>query len=79
MKRNKIFAAILFLALGVTATAQSGHDLQDDGLKGAVKRVDAVMYEARYDFNDNLERGDQMEHLITEYNAKGQRLSLIHI
>lgn len=79
MKKNKILAAILFLALGLTASAQSGHDLEDDGLKGAVKRVDAVMYEVHYDFDDNLERGDQMEHLVTEYNAKGQRRSQTYL
>lgn len=70
---KKILAAMVFAALGLTASAQSGHDLKDDGLHGMVKRVDAVMYEARYDLYDNLERGDQMEHLVTEYNAKGQR------
>lgn len=79
MKRNKIIAAVLFLALGLTASAQSGHDLQDDGLKGAVKRVDAIMYEVHYDFDDNLERGDQMEHMVTEYNAKGQRRSQTYL
>lgn len=73
MKIRTILAAALFLAFATVAGAQSGHDLQDDGLHGAVKRVDAVMFEARYDFNDNLERGDQLEHLVTEYNSKGQR------
>lgn len=73
------FAVVLFLALGTTAFAQSGHDLQDDGLHGAVKRVDAVIYETHYDLNDNLERGDQMEHLITEYNTKGQRRNQVYL
>lgn len=72
-------AALLFLALGTMAYAQSGHDLQDDGLRGTVKRVDAVMYEVHYDLNDNLERGDQMEHLITEYNTNGQRRSQVYL
>lgn len=79
MKIHKILAVTLFLFLGGVAAAQSGHDLKDDGLQGSVKRVDAVMYEARYDFNDNLERGDQMEHLITEYNNKGQRRSQTYL
>lgn len=79
MKIKKILAAALFLAFATVAGAQSGHDLQDDGLHGAVKRVDAVMYEARYDFHDNLERGDQMEHLVTEYNAKGQRRNQVYL
>ena len=79
MKINKIFAAILFLSLGVMVSAQSGHDLKDDGLHGTVKRVDAVMYEAHYDFNDDVERGEQMEHLVTEYNTKGQRRSQIYL
>ncbi|MGX8713896.1 MAG: hypothetical protein ACSW8I_09525 [bacterium] len=73
------FAVLLFLALGTVAYAQSGHDLQDDGLHGAVKRVDAVMYEVHYDLDDNLAQGDQMEHLITEYNAKGQRRSQVYL
>ena len=76
MKIRLILAAAFSMTLALTASAQSGHDLQDDGLHGAVKRVDAVMYEARYDFNDNLERGDQLEHLVTEYNTKGQRRNL---
>ena len=79
MKINKIFAAILFLSLGVMVSAQSGHDLKDDGLHGTVKRVDAVMYEAHYDMNDNLIKGDQLEHLITEYNAKGQRRQQVYL
>ena len=79
MKIRLILAAAFSMTLALTASAQSGHDLQDDGLHGAVKRVDAVMYEARYDFNDNLERGDQLEHLVTEYNAKGQRRSQTYL
>lgn len=79
MKMKKILAAGLFLALATVAGAQSGHDLQDDGLHGTVKRVDAVMYEARYDYNDNLERGDQLEHLVTEYNTKGQRRNQVYL
>lgn len=79
MKIKKILAAALFLTFATVAGAQSGHDLHDDGLHGAVKRVDAVMYEARYDFHDNLERGDQMEHLVTEYNAKGQRRNQVYL
>ena len=76
---KNILAAMVFAALGLTVSAQSGHDLKDDGLHGMVKRVDAIMYEARYDLYDNLERGDQMEHLVTEYNAKGQRRSQTYL
>lgn len=79
MRISKILAVIAALATTLAAMAQSGHDLQDDALHGAVKRVDAVMYEARYDLNDNLERGDQLEHLVTEYNAKGQRRQQIYL
>ena len=79
MKIKGIFVAAVSLMLALPAIAQSGHDLKDDGLHGAVKRVDAVMYEARYDFNDNLERGDQLEHLVTEYNAKGQRRNQVYL
>ena len=79
MKMNRIVLALLFVALCATATAQTGRDLEDDGFHGEVKRVDAVMYEARYDLNDNLERGDQLEHLITEYNARGQRRNQVYL
>lgn len=79
MKIIKILMPMLLVALGATASAQQGRDLQDDGLKGGVKRVDAVMYEARYDLNDNLENGDQLEHLVTEYNAKGQRRQQVYL
>ena len=79
MKIYKILAAVAVLALGFTAEAQSGRDLQDDDLHGAVKRVDAVMYEVGYDLNDNLVRGDQMEHLVTEYRADGGRRSQTYL
>lgn len=79
MKTNKILVAMIAVALGLSASAQSGRDLQDDEMHGAVKRVDAVMYEARFDLEDNLERGDQMEHLVTEYNANGGRRSQTYL
>lgn len=79
MRISKIVAFIAALATGLCATAQSGHDLQDDGLNGDVKRVDAIMYEAQYDLNDNLQRGDQLEHLVTEYNNKGQRRQQVYL
>jgi len=79
MKIKMILAALAVTALAATAAAQTGHDLQDDGLHGSVKRIDAVMYEAKYDYNDNLVQGEQMEHLITEYNAKGQRRSQTYL
>lgn len=73
MNVKHIFAAFLCMALAAGTMAQTGRDLQDDELHGSVKRVDAVMYEARYDLNDNLEAGDQLEHLVTEYKQDGQR------
>lgn len=79
MKMNNILAIVTAVFMGTCAYAQSGHDLQDDELHGDVKRVDAVMYEARYDLNDNLEKGDQLEHLVTEYNAKGQRRQQMYL
>ena len=79
MKIRKILAAMAIIAFATTASAQSGRDLQDDELHGAVKRVDAIMYEARYDLNDKLERGDQLEHLITEYSQKEQRRQQIYL
>ena len=55
---NKIMVALMLCAASLTAAAQSGHDLQDDELHGAVKRIDAKMYEARYGLDDQLEKGD---------------------
>lgn len=67
------------LAVGFSAAAQSGYDLQDDEMHGAVKRIDSRMYEAVYDLNDNLQNGDQLEHLITEYNQKSQRRQQVYL
>ena len=77
MKKNIVLT--LLLGMAVCAAAQSGRDLQDDELHGAVKRIDAVMYEARYDLNDNLERGEQLEHLVTEYKQNGFRRSQTYL
>ena len=79
MNVKHILAAFLCLALAGGVMAQTGRDLQDDELHGSVKRVDAVMYEARYDLNDNLETGDQLEHLVTEYKQDGQRRSQTYL
>ena len=76
---NKIMVALMLCAASLTAAAQSGHDLQDDELHGAVKRIDAKMYEARYGLDDQLEKGDQLEHLITEYNQKEQRRQQVYL
>ena len=79
MKTKKILVAAVALALGMTAAAQSGRDLSDDEMHGAVKRVDARMYEARYNLKDSLENGDQLEHLVTEYNSKGGRRQQVYL
>lgn len=79
MKLNKILVALLFSAATLSAAAQSGRDIQDDELHGEVKRIDSRMYEARYDLNDNLEQGDQLEHLVTEYRQNGQRRSQTYL
>ena len=79
MKINKILFALMLTALCGTAVAQSGRDLQDDELHGTVKRIDSRMYEARYDLSDNIERGEQLEHLITEYKSNGQRRSQTYL
>ena len=79
MKINKIILALLTVALCGGAAAQTGRDLQDDELHGTVKRIDSRMYEAHYDLNDNLERGEQLEHLITEYKENGHRRSQTYL
>ena len=61
--------------LALPAMAQSGHDLKDDGLHGPVKRVDAVMYEARYDFNDNVARVN-LHHIVFTANAPEVTITL---
>ncbi|MBP3763764.1 MAG: hypothetical protein J6I49_07805 [Bacteroidales bacterium] len=79
MNIAKLLTALAVALIPLTAAAQTGHDLQDDGLRGTVKRVDATMYEASYDMNDNVSRGDQLEHLVTEYNQRGQRRSQTYL
>lgn len=79
MNLNKIALALLVFGLCRVTLAQTGRDLQDDELHGAVKRVDAVMFEAHYNLNDQLERGEQLEHLVTEYKSNGQRRSQTYL
>lgn len=79
MKANKILVTLALLAISVAGAAQSGRDLQDDGLRGEVKRVDSRMYEAAYNLDDELVQGDQLEHLVTEYNQKAQRRQQVYL
>lgn len=79
MRLSKIIVAVVSLSAAAAAMGQSGRDLQDDELHGAVRRIDAVMYEAHYDLRDNLERGEQLEHLVTEYKQNGQRRSQTYL
>lgn len=79
MKKQPIIAIVATLFIGTCAWAQTGRDLTDDGLHGAVKRVDAIMYEAAFNSHDSIEHGDQMEHLVTEYNNKAQRRSQTYL
>ena len=76
---KRMATAMLAIGLAMAATAQSGRDLEDDGFKGAVKRVDALVYEALYDRQDNLVTGDELEHLVTEYKQNGQRRSQTYL
>ena len=79
MKINKILLVLAMMALCCGAVAQTGRDLQDDELHGAVKRIDSRMYEAHFDLNDNLQRGEQLEHLVTEYKSNGFRRSQTYL
>ena len=79
MRISKILLALTALVLCTAASAQTGRDLQDDELHGAVKRIDSRMYEAHFDLNDNLERGEQLEHLVTEYKQNGFRRSQTYL
>ncbi|MBP5527762.1 MAG: hypothetical protein J6X79_04825 [Bacteroidales bacterium] len=79
MNIKQILLTLMLVALSGTMAAQTGRDLQDDELHGAVKRIDSRMYEAHYDLNDNLERGEQLEHLITEYKSNGYRRSQTYL
>ncbi|MBR1850797.1 MAG: hypothetical protein IJ789_05435 [Bacteroidales bacterium] len=79
MKKIVILLIAILPLIGTTAMAQNGRDLEDDGLVGNVKRIDAKMFEVSYDRHDNLVVGEQLEHLLTEYNAKGQRRSMTYM
>ena len=79
MKVYRLIALAFCAAMAVPVGAQTGRDLADDELQGNVKRVDAITYEARYDGDDRLDRGDQLEHLVTEYNSKGQRRQQVYL
>ncbi|MBQ9416966.1 MAG: hypothetical protein IJU19_00085 [Bacteroidales bacterium] len=79
MKTKGLWIALLAMALAPVAAAQTGRDLGDDGLQGAVRRVSAKMYEAKYDAADSLTSGEQLEYLITEYNSRGQRRQQVYL
>lgn len=79
MKTKRIVVALLCTMVCSITVAQTGRDLNDDGLQGTVKRVISKMYEARYNDADSLTVGEQLEHLITEYNARGQRRQQVYL
>lgn len=79
MKTKKTLVAAICVMLCAGAFAQTGRDAADDGMNGAVKRVNAVMYEAQYNASDSLVCGDQLEHMVTEYNSRGQRKQQVYL
>ena len=73
---KRLFFTFCFVAIALAVSAQSGHDLKDDGLHGAVKRVDAVMYEAHYDLSDRLDRTKLIENLGSFFKDEVEQIQL---
>ena len=79
MKRQTLILAILLYVATAGVWAQGTHrETAVDGLKGAVRQVNSMMYAAVVD-NDAMRRGAPLEHLETVYNSKGQRRSMSYL
>ena len=77
MKTKTIVLTLLLGMLTINAGAQQGKsELEQDGLRGNVKKVSATMYEAVVDRDGEMQYGDQLERIETIYNEKGQRRSM---
>ena len=73
MKIKIVLIATLFLGIIASAGAQKYRtDAQIDGFRGNVKAVDQRLYEASVRENQ-MERGELMEHLQTSYTSRGHR------
>ena len=79
MKKQTLILALLLCVGSVSAFAQGTHrETSVDGLKGAVRQVNSMMYTAIVE-NDAMRRGAPLEHLETVYNSKGQRRSMSYL
>lgn len=79
MKKQTLILALLLCVGSVSAFAQGTHrETSVDGLKGAVRQVNSMMYTAIVE-NDAMRRGTPLEHLETVYNSKGQRRSMSYL
>lgn len=76
MKVKTLLLAVLFLTVGTLAQAQNHKsDVRMDGFVGSVKSVDQKLYEAVVE-GDQMQHGDMLEHVQTNYNSKGQRRNM---
>lgn len=79
MKSKSIFVAILLVAIfGAANAQQSTTEVKQDGFNSRVRSVTSTMYEAVVD-EGTMSRGEILERLQTEYNAKGQRRSMTYL
>jgi len=77
MKKRIILSVLFVSAMFVSASAQiSQRESEQDGLKGNVKKVSSVLYEALVDRDGDMQYGEQLERTETLYNEKGQRRSM---
>ena len=80
MKIRNILSAVMFMSIFTAMSAQNvTSEVKQDGFQSSVKSVYSTMYEAYYNDNDDLLRGDILERLQTEYNSKGQRKNMIYL
>lgn len=76
MKFKNIIISMAFLAFAGNLAAQhTDVDARADGFHDAIQRSDQTMYEAVVD-NGEMQRGDMLEHLRTQYSKKGYRQSM---
>lgn len=79
MKIKAFLSALFIVAIFSASNAQQGTpESKQDGFNGRVKSVNSVMYEAVVE-DETMSRGEILERLQTEYNAKGQRRSMTYL
>lgn len=80
MKIRNIIIATIFVASSTLLQAQkTASDVTLDGMRGKVKNVTKITYEARTDFQGVTSEGDLLERLETAYNSKGWRKTMTYV